>query len=104
MRACNRFTHSVSTCTVCTSGRAAMADLSVSRPSGVLAATAGVTTKVSGSGLSSSASKALPKPEAARNCVSASSAVITRTAATSARACSCLASTCVWDGAAFLSR
>ena len=56
-----------------------MAALSVSVPSGVLASSVGVTMRVSGRGLSVSASSALPNPESSRNSASACSAVMTRT-------------------------
>ena len=60
-------------------------------PSAVLAAGVGVTIKTLGSGLASSASSALPKPEVSRKSASAWSAVMRRTSATSGRALSCFA-------------
>ncbi len=82
---------------------AAIAALSAAVPWGVLLPNVGVTMRVSGRGLSLSASSALPNPESLRNSASAWSAVITRTAATSSRCRSCFATEAVRTALARLS-
>jgi len=98
-----RLTHSVSSCTVCTSAMPVMASLRASVPSAVLALKLGVTMSVSGSGLSFNASSALPNPEFSRKSLRACSALMTRTAATSSLCRSCFATAATRAVFAFLS-
>src|SRR6056297_529853 len=82
--ALKRCTHAVSSCTTSVSGRFASSSRSNSMRAS-LPATAGRTTRVWGSGLSSSASSASPKPDPALKSASASAALMNSTRSTSAR-------------------